>query len=66
LLLNTILGGFATLSAVVTLWSLAVAFRRNTPSQIRKIAYQVFRVAWLTFVVSTTTAIIQLYANGVL
>jgi hypothetical protein len=66
LLLNIILSGFAILTAVVTVWSLVVAFHWRTTAAIRRIAYQVFRVACTTFVVSTAAAIIQLYASGVL
>lgn len=54
-LLNTILGGFAILAAIVTVWSLAVAFRSKTKPAVRKVAYQVFRIAWLSFVVSAAT-----------
>jgi hypothetical protein len=65
-LLNIILGGFAILTAIVTLWSLAVAFRKRTTSSVRIVAYRVFRVAWTTFVVSSAAAIIQLYRDGLL
>lgn len=65
-LLNIILGGFATLAAVVTIWSLAVAFCRRTTPTVRTVAYRVFRVAWTTFVVSAAAAIIQLYRDGLL
>ena len=66
MLLNIILGGFAILAAVVTLWSLAIAFRKRTTSSVRTVAYRVFRVAWTTFVVSSAAAIMQLYRDDLL
>lgn len=66
MLLNTILGGFAILAAIVTVWSLAVAFRSKTKPAVRKVAYQVFRIAWLSFVVSAATTILRLYRDGLL
>lgn len=66
MLLNIILSGFTILTAVVTIWSLAVAFRKRTTSSVRTVAYRVFRVAWTTFVASSAAAIIQLYRDGLL
>lgn len=66
MLLNLVCGAFALLTIVVTMWSLAVAFGRNTKPAVRAHAMKVFDMAWKTSVAAVLLALVRLYASGAL
>lgn len=64
MLLDIVLAAFAGLAITVTLWSLAIAFGRNTTPSVRRHAMDVFRIAWKTAVATVLAAVIRFYASG--
>lgn len=64
MLLNVVLGGFAVLAIIVTLWSLAVAFSPHTTSGVRKDAMTVFHIAWKTAIAAVAITLVRLYVTG--
>jgi hypothetical protein len=59
-----ILGAFALLAFVVCASSAVVAMLPSTKKAARDAAWRIFRLAWVSFVVSAATAVWQLYASG--
>lgn len=64
---NIILGGYAGLAAGMTVWSAHVAFRQDSTSEVRDVAYKIFRLAWPSAALSTAaTTILRLHEVGAL
>lgn len=61
-----ILGAFALLTFFVCASSATVAMLPSTKKPSRDAAWKIFRLAWVSFVVSAATAVWQLYADGAL
>lgn len=53
---SVVLGGYAVLAAVLSVWSAHVAFRSTTKPAVRDVAFKIFRLVWPTGVISGGTA----------
>jgi hypothetical protein len=63
---NIVLGGYAGLAAVVAVWSARVAFRQDSKSEVRNIAYKIFRLVWPSAALSAAVTILRLHEGGLL